>query len=713
MLTLLLQLWSKEPFCHAPPRWILAPPSLKSGRVLVAVAALAAAMSAWSVAPAAAQGASGAFSDDDGAYYEAPFDALAERGILAGTECNTGQICPDEPIERSTMAVWLGRALTGSEPVDTGTSRFADVDARHWTAPHIKRFAELGVTLGCATEPLRYCPDGAVTRAQMAAFLVRAFELDDAPSAGFADTSGHYFETEIDKVAAARITLGCAANPPRYCPKQHVTRGQMATFIARALGLTTTPTTQTRIAFTARFGNTQALYVANADGTNTTEIADSIGWSVVWSSDGTRIAYTVPDTRGFLFVGAAYVANADGTNTTKITDTGGLVWSSDGTRVAYTVIDPDTGAIAVYVANADGTNTTKITDSGGFTWWSPDGTRIIYRDGSVPRDGSDPLYVANRALYVANADGTNTAKITDSGGFTWWSPDGTRIIYQVIDPDTGAIAVYVADADGTNTTKIGDSTFNVGWSPDGTRITYTVRNPNKTGDVLYVANADGTNTTKIADYGSRLLWSPDGTRITYQVVDPDAGAIGLYVVRALYVANADGTNTTKITDSFFELGFRCRPSGTCSTYPEAQWSPDGTRIAYGVIDPDTYADTDAIALYVADADGTNTTKITDDSGSGLEWSPDGTRIAYIDRSDPASISPVYVANADGTNTTKIADYGSRLRWSPDGTRIAYIADDESGDALYIANTDGTNAVKVAGRSQLNWSQLDWLEWSPK
>lgn len=248
------------------------------------VAALAVAMSASAVAPAAAQGASGAFSDDDGAYYEAPLDALAERGILAGTECAEGQICPDEPITRSTMAVWLGRAVTGSEPADTGASRFADVDAGHWTAPHIERFAELGVTLGCAAEPLRYCPDSAVTRGHTAAFLVRAFELDDAPSAGFADTTGHSFETEIDKLAAARITLGCAADPPRYCPEQHVTRGQMATFIARALGLTTTPTTQTRIAYRVFVSDAGvgALYIANADGTNTTKVADSFFW-MEWS----------------------------------------------------------------------------------------------------------------------------------------------------------------------------------------------------------------------------------------------------------------------------------------------------------------------------------------------------------------------------------------------------------------------------------------------
>ena len=178
----------------------------------------------------------GAFVDDEGAFYEAPFDALSERGIFAGTECNASQICPEDPITRATLAVWLGRALTGEEPPSIQSSRFTDVASRNWQAAHIERFAELGVTSGCG-DGTRFCPYEAVNRGQMAAFLVRAFELPDASSAGFDDTGGHFFEGEIDALAAARITHGCRTDRLSYCPNQPVTRGQMATFIARALEL--------------------------------------------------------------------------------------------------------------------------------------------------------------------------------------------------------------------------------------------------------------------------------------------------------------------------------------------------------------------------------------------------------------------------------------------------------------------------------------------
>ena len=70
----------------------------------------------------------------------------------------------------------------------------------------------------------------------MASFLVRAFKLPQAQTpAGFADTEDNVHAANIDTLAAARITVGCATNPLRYCPNQAVTRAQMATFLHRAL----------------------------------------------------------------------------------------------------------------------------------------------------------------------------------------------------------------------------------------------------------------------------------------------------------------------------------------------------------------------------------------------------------------------------------------------------------------------------------------------
>lgn len=218
--------------------------------VTLAVTTALALTAAASLAPSAiaqdteTQDHSGAFNDDDGSFGEPAFEALASRGIFDGTECGEHRICPDQSLKRSTMAVWLTRALDYGEPQPIDSSRFADVDAGEWWAPHVERFAELKVTRGCGTEPLRYCPDQTVNRAQMAAFLVRALRLPDAPSRGFADTAGNFAANNIDALAAAGITAGCSSEPLRFCPDHPVTRAEMATFLARALGLIPLPSAE-------------------------------------------------------------------------------------------------------------------------------------------------------------------------------------------------------------------------------------------------------------------------------------------------------------------------------------------------------------------------------------------------------------------------------------------------------------------------------------
>ena len=183
----------------------------------------------------------GGFEDVGGGGVHVPaVEALEELGVFDGTECGDGLFCPGEPILRWVMAVWLMRVL-GEELPEGGGSRFADVDAEVWWAPFVEALADVGVTKGCATDPLRYCPQDPVTRAQMASFLVRAFHLDTAIPAGFSDTGGSTHEPNIDALAAARVTAGCATQPFRYCPDEAVTRAQMATFLARAVGLVPLP----------------------------------------------------------------------------------------------------------------------------------------------------------------------------------------------------------------------------------------------------------------------------------------------------------------------------------------------------------------------------------------------------------------------------------------------------------------------------------------
>ena len=182
--------------------------------------------------PASAQGNTRYPDVPADTYYSAPVTHLHARGLFAGTECDEG-FCPGDPIDRATMAVWLVRILDGSDPPPVTAPRFADVDASHPRAAFIERLADLGVTGGCG-DGTNFCPDRSVTRAQMAAFLSRAYDLPAGPDPGFSDVPDDaWYAAAVTRLAASGITGGCG-DGTNFCPGRETTRAQMATFLWRA-----------------------------------------------------------------------------------------------------------------------------------------------------------------------------------------------------------------------------------------------------------------------------------------------------------------------------------------------------------------------------------------------------------------------------------------------------------------------------------------------
>jgi hypothetical protein len=108
--------------------------------------------------------------------------------------------------------------------------------------PNIEGLFARGTTLGCSFD--RYCPGAGVTRGQMATFLARELGLNPRDG-GFRDVSRrHPHAGAIGALAAAGITAGCG--PDRFCPEERINRAQMAAFLSRALGLKETAPTGVR-----------------------------------------------------------------------------------------------------------------------------------------------------------------------------------------------------------------------------------------------------------------------------------------------------------------------------------------------------------------------------------------------------------------------------------------------------------------------------------
>jgi hypothetical protein len=124
-----------------------------------------------------AVGDNSGFLDVPVSYWSAAWiKQLATDAITGG--CGSGRYCPESPVTRAQMAIFLLRSRHGpsyNPPAVGASTGFGDVQPNYWAAAWIKQLVAEGITAGCGTGA--YCPESPVTRAQMAVFLVRTFNL--------------------------------------------------------------------------------------------------------------------------------------------------------------------------------------------------------------------------------------------------------------------------------------------------------------------------------------------------------------------------------------------------------------------------------------------------------------------------------------------------------------------------------------------------------
>lgn len=180
----------------------------------------------------------------DPAFWDVPIDhwaaawieQLSKDGITSG--CGDGIYCPDSYVSRTQMAIFLERVLHGSDYVPPPAQNLFEDVPNDWTADWIEALYSDGITSGCSADPLLYCPNNWVSRAEMAVFLERVIRgssyAPPAPEGRFDDVPVDYWAAAwIEQLARDGITLGCSAT--KYCPKKLVTRAQMAVFLERAM----------------------------------------------------------------------------------------------------------------------------------------------------------------------------------------------------------------------------------------------------------------------------------------------------------------------------------------------------------------------------------------------------------------------------------------------------------------------------------------------
>ena len=311
-------------------------------------------------------------------------------------------------------------------------------------------------------------------------------------------------------------------------------------------------------------------------------------------------------------------------------------------------------------------------------------------------------------IFVADRDGSGARQLTSdtrSDVQPTFSPDGSKLAFESLDPATRTVRLIVMDPDGTDRREIATvpavgrasgpaiGWLRVAWSPDGRQLAYTA--PLAGAQQIVLVNVDGSDPHQVGDptlEGRDASWSPDGQLLAF---------IGgrFDVDRGIFVMRPDGTGIRPI-----------RPAGLdqwARDFSAPVWAPTGQRLAFSArID-------DVARIFVADLFGAGPIDL---SGSEVAdewspvWAPDGNRLAWH-RGPTNTEGRFVVAAPDGSGVSVLAPaVVGPPTWSPDGAMlIGYGLDRATGsrDRLIVIAVPGGSAFEIGAEpgGDASWQRL--------
>jgi uncharacterized protein (TIGR03437 family) len=319
-------------------------------------------------------------------------------------------------------------------------------------------------------------------------------------------------------------------------------------------------------------------------------------------------------------------------------------------------------------------------------------TRTASNTVSVSANETEPKTGNNSATVTSNIETADLA-LTNTGTHLL-APPGARLSWAITVRNLSRVKtgeIVVNDALPAETTFVSCATTagTCGGTGNNRTVTFPSIDAQRSATVIITAavnnNASpGTSFTNTAAL-SAVSFDPNPSNnqasVTTAVVSPPAGEVRNGLIAFGYT----GLNLV-------------RPDGTSRFSPvfgqNPEWSPDGTRLAFGT----------SQGISIINADGSGQRVLTA-NGSSPTWSPDGTRIAFH-----RFLTGIVVANVDGTGERTVLtdfsrDLGILLKWSPDGTKLAL-----SDDSIYLFNLDGSGLARLttppsqARDEYPNWSR---------
>ena len=291
-----------------------------------------------------------------------------------------------------------------------------------------------------------------------------------------------------------------------------------------------------------------------------------------------------------------------------------------------------------------------------------------------------PLHIPRLRLpVVAVAVVAGVAGSAPSAEATFPGKPGPIAFQRLVDPqDEESSQIFSVARPGAKARKLtsGGNGFNPDYSPDGRRIVFERRFGGTSPDAIVTMRSNGSSpvtvrTTCVADPclgDNSPAWSPDGNELVFErafgpIVNDEASG-GLDLV----TSNADGSSEELILDV----------AGNAMEPHDAQWSPDGRRIAVNMLNIKAKP-RNGSAIYVLDADGSGFRRITPPrlNAGSPDWSPDGKRVVFNSSYEGQAAVEIYTVRPNGRGLKRLRkepknSFSFEPVWSPNGKRIAFV-----------------------------------------
>jgi hypothetical protein len=296
-----------------------------------------------------------------------------------------------------------------------------------------------------------------------------------------------------------------------------------------------------------------------------------------------------------------------------------------------------------------------------------------------------------------NPDGSDEHQIgpPESTTCTTWSPDASKILCNVWSED--GVQPATANPDGSDFMLLNPDLpldlFCLSWSPEGGRLLcHSEGSANPADAGLYtVRSSDAGDLVRVTatppdSFDNGYAYSPDGSRILFARFDSDDNG-------TLVSVQPDGSDALQLSPaglSVIDLGFFDRAG--------ADWSPNGSRVAFAARKLSSGRFTTALFTVNADASGLRQITAPGLGALSAQWSPNGHLIAFT---SCCRHPEAWVVRPDGTRLREVSTPSDRAIslapvWSPDSTKLLFnrvSRDDQT--SLWTANTDGSGLSKLA------------------